>query len=65
LITSLRREVPLILQTNSYWLTGHDPKEIPDDYFNNPQSMMEFQVKGNDEHVDNIDDDYIPSKFNN
>ena len=53
-------EVPLILQTNSYWLTGHSPKEIPEDIFDNPASMFEFQVKGIEEHLNNIDDDYIP-----
>ncbi len=54
------REVPLILQTNSYWLTGHDPEEIPDDYFNNPESMLHFQEEGIKEHLEKIDDDYIP-----
>jgi uroporphyrinogen-III decarboxylase len=54
------REVPLILQTNSYWLTGHDPEEIPDDYFDNPQSMLEFQEAGIEEHLQKVDDDYIP-----
>lgn len=53
-------EVPLILQTNSYWLTGHFPKEIPEDIFENPASMLEFQVKGIEEHLNNIEDDYIP-----
>ncbi|MFC2159280.1 uroporphyrinogen decarboxylase family protein [Actinomycetota bacterium] len=54
------REVPLILQTNSYWLTGHDPEEIPDDYFDNPQSMLHFQEEGIEEHLEKVDDDYIP-----
>ena len=53
-------EVPLILQTNPYWLTGHDPKDIPDDYFDNPKSMLNFQERGIEEHLEKIDDDYIP-----
>lgn len=53
-------EVPLILQTNSYWLTGHTPKEIPEDIFYNPASMLEFQKKGIEEHLNNVEDDYIP-----
>ena len=53
-------EVPLILQTNSYWLTGHSLKEIPEDIFVNPASMFGFQIKGIEEHLNNIDDDYIP-----
>ncbi len=54
------REVPLIIQTNSYWLTGHDPDDIPDDYYENPASMMNFQIKGIEEHLEKVDDDYIP-----
>jgi uroporphyrinogen-III decarboxylase len=53
-------EVPLILQTNSYWLTGHSPKEIPEGIFDNPEIMYDFQKKGIEEHLSNVDDDYIP-----
>jgi uroporphyrinogen-III decarboxylase len=53
-------DVPLLLQTNSYWLTGHDPQKIPEDYFDNPESMYTFQLKGIHEHLAEIDDDYIP-----
>lgn len=53
-------EVPIILQTNSYWLTGHSPEEIPNDIFDNPKSMLDFQVKGIVEHIQKVDDDYIP-----
>ncbi|MGM0365557.1 MAG: uroporphyrinogen decarboxylase family protein [Actinomycetota bacterium] len=54
------QDVPLILQTNSYWLTGHSSKEIPEDYYDNPRSMLEFQEKGIEEHLKKVDDDYIP-----
>jgi len=53
-------EVPLILQTNSYWLTGHSPEEIPEDIFDNPQSMLDFQLKGIEKHLVEVDDDYVP-----
>lgn len=53
-------EVPLILQTNSYWLTGHSPKEIPEDIFDNPASMLSFQERGIEEHLNKVEDDYIP-----
>ena len=53
-------EVPLILQTNSYWLTGHSPEEIPEDIFDNPQSMLDFQLEGIEKHLEEIDDDYVP-----
>ena len=47
-------QVPLVLQTNSYWLTGHDPDEIPDDYFDNPASMLKFQEEGIAQHLRRI-----------
>ena len=53
-------EVPLILQTNSYWLTGHSPEEIPEDIFDDPASMLSFQENGIIDHLKNIEDDYIP-----
>jgi len=53
-------KVPLVLQTNSYWLTGHAPEEIPDDYYENPESMLKFQLAGIQEHLEKVDDDYIP-----
>lgn len=53
-------EVPIIIQAKPYWLTGHDPADIPDDYYTNPRSMMDFQLEGIEEHLEKIDDDYIP-----
>jgi len=53
-------EVPLILQTNSYWLTGHSLKEIPEDIFDNPASMLSFQERGIEEHLNKVEDDYVP-----
>ncbi len=53
-------DVPIVLQTNSYWLTGHSPEEIPVDIFDNSASMLSFQEKGIKEHLSYVDDDYIP-----
>jgi len=53
-------ELPLILQTNSYWLIGHSPEEIHEGIFDNPESMLSFQKNGIIEYLTNIDDDYIP-----
>jgi hypothetical protein len=53
-------EVPIILQTNSYWMTGHSPEEIPNDIYDNPKSMLDFQIKGIVNHIQKVDDDYIP-----
>jgi uroporphyrinogen-III decarboxylase len=41
-------------------LNGHSPEEIPNDIFDNPKSMLDFQVKGIVEHIQKVDDDYIP-----
>ena len=54
------KDVPIAIQTNSYWLTGHDPDDVPEDYYENPESMMDFQIRGIEEHLDKVDDDYIP-----
>ena len=53
-------EVPLIIQTASMAATGQDHNTFPYDYFNNPASMLEFQEASFKDHMDNIDDDYIP-----
>ncbi len=56
-------KVPLIIQTNPVDLVGYDPNDIPDDYFENPKSMLNFQTKGFEEHFEKLEDDYIPSLF--
>jgi len=53
-------KIPFIVNTMSFWLDGEDPSVIPDDYFTNPASMLDFQCRKIDWHLKNIDDDYIP-----
>ncbi len=53
-------KVPIVIQAKSYWLTGHDPDDVPSDYYTNPKAMMDFQLEGIEEHLEKIDDDYIP-----
>ena len=53
-------EVPIIIQAASPVATGQDLDEFPKDYFVNPQSQLDFQTKGFEEHLEKVDDDYIP-----
>ena len=53
-------KVPLIIQTASMAATGQDLSIFPQDYFDNPESMLEFQESSFKIHLDNIEDDYIP-----
>ncbi len=53
-------EFPVIIRTRPYYLTGTNPEKIPEDYFTNPKTMMQYQLEGFAEHMDMVDDDTIP-----
>ena len=53
-------DVPIIIQTPSPVVNGQDHNTFPDDYYENPNTMLEFQVRGYDEHLQKVADDYIP-----
>ena len=53
-------EFPLIIRTRPYYLTGTNPCKIPEDYFENPKTMMEYQAEGFAEHMEQVDDDTVP-----
>lgn len=53
-------EVPLIIQTVNASATGNNYESFPKDYFDNPKSMLDYQVKKNEEHLEKVDDDYVP-----
>lgn len=53
-------EMPVVVMDVNYWVSGESPGLIPDDYFTNPASMLEFQQTKIDRHLANIQDDYIP-----
>lgn len=53
-------EFPVIIRTRPYYLTGTNPKKIPEDYFENPKTMMEYQIEGFVEHMKQVDDDTVP-----
>jgi len=55
--------VPFQVADVNYWLSGEAPDRIPDDYFTNCESMLQYQVKKIQRHMETYDDDYIPFLF--
>ena len=53
-------ELPVLVMDVNYWVSGESPRFIPDDYFTNPASMLQFQLAKIDRHLASIQDDYIP-----
>jgi uroporphyrinogen-III decarboxylase len=56
----LVEEPPVLLGDFNYWVEGDLPGRIPNDYFTNPVSMLDFQIKKIEKHLENYDDDYVP-----
>lgn len=57
------REPPVVIMDVNYYLTGEKPEFIPDDYFTNNKSMMDYQFKKIISHLERFSDDYIPLLF--
>jgi hypothetical protein len=55
--------VPFQVADVNYWLSGETPERIPDDYFTNCESMLQYQAKKIRWHLETYDDDYIPFLF--
>jgi hypothetical protein len=55
--------VPYQVADVNYWLSGEMPALIPDDYFTDCKSMLQYQVKKIQRHMETYDDDYIPFLF--
>jgi hypothetical protein len=55
--------VPLQVSTVNYWVSGEIPELIPDGYFTNHETMMQYQIKKIESHMERFDDDYIPFLF--
>lgn len=53
-------EIPVLVMDVNYWVSGEAPQLIPDDYFTNPASMLEYQLAKIDRHLAWFQDDYIP-----
>ncbi len=55
--------VPFQVADVNYWLSGETRAMIPDDYFTDCESMLQYQVKKIERHMETYDDDYIPFLF--
>ena len=55
--------VPFQVADVNYWLSGETATLIPDDYFTDCESMLRYQVKKIERHMETFDDDYIPFLF--
>ena len=53
-------QVPVIVNNVNYWIDGENPRDIPSDYFTNPEAMMMFQIEKIRWHKEHIADNYIP-----
>lgn len=51
---------PVVVVIQSYWSCGSDKSQMPEDYYNNPASMLKYQEYGIKLHLENLDDDYVP-----
>ena len=55
--------VPFQVADVNYWLSGETPTLTPDDYFTDCESMLRYQVKKIERHMEIYDDHYIPFLF--
>ena len=51
-------DLPILVNTPCYFAFATYDK--PTDYFTNPASMVEYQAKGYERHLNEIDDDFVP-----
>jgi len=53
-------DIPFIINYMNYWLEGETPSLIPEQYFNDPAIMTDFQLRKMEVHMKDFEDDYIP-----
>jgi len=51
---------PFIVNSALYWVFGLDPDTFPEDYFDDPAVMTNFQERTYYDQVKEIDDDFVP-----
>jgi 5-methyltetrahydrofolate--homocysteine methyltransferase len=51
-------DVPIVINTPCYFAFAGE--HIPEDYFSNPASMLEYQARGYEAHLARVNDDYVP-----
>ena len=54
------KQIPVIVNNVNYWLDGENPRDIPSDYFTNPEAMMLFQIGKIRWHKEQLADNYVP-----
>jgi hypothetical protein len=54
------KEPPVLVQDVNYWLSGEVESWIPDNYFDLPASMVDYQVEKIKRHMETFGDCYIP-----
>jgi uroporphyrinogen-III decarboxylase len=54
------KEPPYIVNSAMYWVFGLDSDTFPDDYFDDPAVMTNFQERTYYDQVKEIDDDFVP-----
>lgn len=57
------KEPAIVISDVNCALSGEVPELIPDDYFDNFETMCKFQIKKIDNHILRYRDDYIPLLF--
>lgn len=54
------KEPPYIVNSALYWVFGLDPETFPENYFDDPEVMTNFQERTYYDQVKEIDDDFVP-----
>jgi len=51
-------DLPVLVNTPCYFAFGG--RDVPSDYFTNPASMLAYQTRGYERHLQVVNDDYVP-----
>jgi corrinoid protein of di/trimethylamine methyltransferase len=51
-------EIPILVNTPAYFAFGSTNKPL--DYYSNPASMLAYQAQGYEQHLQRVQDDYVP-----
>ncbi len=54
------KQMPFIVNYMNYWLDGENPSVVPEDYYENPTAMTDFQLRKINTHMEHFEDNYIP-----
>jgi len=54
------KDTPFLFNTANYFSFGYKPEDVPEDYYTDPQSQYENQIRQFERHYELIDDNYYP-----